>query len=129
MKPLSEADLQKGVLELAELTGWMVFHVSDSRREVIDRRSGVSRMVGDKLAKGWPDLVLVHPRRGVCFIRELKSDRGRLTPEQKQWIAALAAAGLDVGVWRPRDLERIKTALLTGHEPKEATSEERQAAA
>lgn len=107
---MTEAQFQEGVIAFARLCGWRVFHVSDSRREVVDRRRGVSRMVGDELAKGWPDLVLVHPKRGL-LVRELKSDRGRLTPEQKEWLAALAAVGVDVDVWRPRDLPTIERLL------------------
>lgn len=95
----------------AQLNGWRVFHVSDSRREVIDRRQGVSRLVGDELAKGWPDLVLVHPRRGLLLVRELKSDRGRVRPEQKEWLEALRAVGVDADVWRPRDLPEIEAVL------------------
>jgi hypothetical protein len=57
--------------------------------------------------------VLCHPRRGLLLVRELKSDgkHARVTPEQKKWIEALAAAGVDVGVWRPKDLPEIETVL------------------
>ena len=106
---MDEASFQAGVIEYARLNGWLVFHVSDSRKEVI--RGGVSRLVGDQLAKGWPDLALVHPKRGLFLVRELKSDRGRLRPEQKEWLDALRAAGVDVDVWRPRDLPDIERVL------------------
>jgi hypothetical protein len=117
---LSEDEFQTGVIEYAKLTGWRVFHVSDSRREVIDRKRGVSRLVGDELAKGWPDLVLCHPGRGLLLYRELKSDKGTVTRDQKRWLEDLAATGADVGVWRPRDLPAIQRALQGKTNSKEA---------
>lgn len=61
---------------------------------------------------GWPDLALVHPERHVFMVRELKvtDERGRVnkpTPVQSRWIAALANADVNVGVWTwPHDRER-----------------------
>ncbi|HEX3956042.1 MAG TPA: hypothetical protein VHZ03_05355 [Trebonia sp.] len=52
--------------------------------------------------KGWPDWVILGPR-GALF-RELKSERGQLTPEQRSVGARLVCAGLDWSTWRPRDL-------------------------
>ena len=54
---------------------------------------------------GWPDLVIKAPagRRGVMF-RELKKQRGKVTPEQREWLDALTASGDDADVWRPSDL-------------------------
>lgn len=53
-------------------------------------------------AKGWPDWVILGPR-GSLF-RELKSERGRLSPDQRMVGARLICAGLDWSTWRPRDL-------------------------
>ena len=54
---------------------------------------------------GWPDLVIKAPagRAGVMF-RELKKQRGRVTPDQQEWLDALTAAGMDADVWRPDSL-------------------------
>ncbi len=106
---MTEPQFQRLVIQYATLNGWRVMHVSDSRREV--KANGISRLVGDPLAKGWPDLVLVHPGRGTMLIRELKTDRGRISPEQREWLRALTACGVDAGVWRPRDLDEIEAAL------------------
>jgi hypothetical protein len=38
------------------------------------------------------------------LFRELKTQRGRVTAEQREWLHALLAAGQDAGVWRPEDL-------------------------
>jgi hypothetical protein len=61
------------------------FHAVDSRR----------------ITAGWPDSVIVGPR-GVLF-RELKTQKEKPRPAQQVIIDQLAAAGLDVGVWRPED--------------------------
>ena len=52
--------------------------------------------------EGAQDLLLV--RRGVVKLRELKSDTGRLTPEEKEWAEAAGPFG---DVWRPRMWEEI----------------------
>jgi len=70
------------------LTG---FHVEKSL-DVEKNRKNVS-------VKGWCDWTIRGPS-GVLF-RELKSQRGRVEPEQQQWLDALAASGADAGVWRP----------------------------
>lgn len=106
---MNEDEFQRGVIEYARLNGWLVMHIGDSRREV--KRGNVSRLVGDTLTKGWPDLVLVHPKWGRLVIRELKSDKGRVRPDQKVWLKALASAGVDVGIWRPRDLPEVEATL------------------
>lgn len=82
-----EADLQSAVIELATRLGYISYHTYDSR----------------KSAKGFPDLVLVHPRTGAILYAELKKQDGRVTPEQDQWMRALAIRGV-VFLWRPSDL-------------------------
>jgi hypothetical protein len=85
---LPEATFQARVIGIADLYGWMSYHTHDSRRS----------------GKGWPDLALAHPRAGRFLVRELKTARGTVSPEQEAWLAALTAAGVDAGVWRPADL-------------------------
>lgn len=85
---MSEADLQRTCEEMAKAYGWLVFHDRDSRRN----------------NPGFLDLFMVHPTQGRCLIRELKSEKGRLRPEQIVWLDALRRSGLDVDVWRPEHL-------------------------
>ena len=85
-----EAHLRK-LMKGFSLTG---FHVEKSL-DVEKNRKNVS-------VKGWPDWTIRGPR-GVLF-RELKAQRGRVAPEQQEWLDALAASGADVGVWRPECL-------------------------
>lgn len=86
-KAMSERQLQELIIGLAKRMGWLSFHDYDSRRST----------------PGFPDLVLVHPRQRRILWRELKSETGTTTPEQKAWISALSLVGADVDVWRPRD--------------------------
>jgi len=97
-KAMTEAELQAVVLAAAKRLGWLAYHTHDSRRS----------------QPGFPDLVLV--RREVILYRELKTMRGRLTPDQQVWIRALADAGVDAAVWRPSDWydDTIATALAGG---------------
>lgn len=86
---MSEKNFQTRVIQLAKFHGWeLVYHTHDSRRSV----------------PGFPDLVLVSSRRGRVMFRELKASKGRVSPEQREWLAALGVAGQDVGIWKPADL-------------------------
>lgn len=65
---------------------------------------------------GWPDWVIIGP--GGILFRELKSQRGELTPEQRSVGSKLAKVGMDWAVWRPQHLfdgtiERRLTAIAT----------------
>lgn len=90
---LTEKAWQSQVLTLARVYGWRSYHVFDSRRSV----------------PGFPDLVLV--RRPRVIFAELKTDRGRLTDEQRGWLADLGDCPVESYVWRPRDADRIVSIL------------------
>lgn len=82
----SEAALQARVEAFAIKHGWLYFHPFDSRRS----------------RKGYPDVTLVHPERGLTIFVELKSATGRVSPEQQKWLNGLAKAGNYVYLWYPR---------------------------
>jgi hypothetical protein len=63
--------------------------------------------------KGWPDLFMAHPDRGVMAI-ECKSARGRLTVEQSDWLDTLNRAGVPVAVARPGNYDETIETLTTG---------------
>lgn len=52
--------------------------------------------------RGWPDWVILGPGGGL--FRELKSERGSLSPDQRRVGSKLTRAGYDWAVWKPRDL-------------------------
>ena len=51
---------------------------------------------------GWVDWVILGPNGGLH--RELKTERGRLTVDQRKVGSRLLKAGFDWQVWRPSDL-------------------------
>lgn len=104
------------VIDLARRLGWMVAHWSDSRK-IVRTRAGQYMAVGDRNAKGFPDLILAHPGQGRFLVRECKEGSGRLSVEQREWIAALTASGVDVAVWRPEDWPLIENTLKGGAAP------------
>jgi hypothetical protein len=70
-------------------------------------------------AKGWPDWVILGP--GGALFRELKSEQGQLTPDQRDIGAMLTRTGLDWAVWRPSDLlhgiVREQLAAISAYKP------------
>lgn len=93
---MTETQLLEAVVDLAVTLGWHVAHFRPARTADGQWRTA---MTGQK---GFPDLVLAHPRHGTMF-RELKDDRRPLEDDQVAWLEALASGGADAGVWRPRD--------------------------
>lgn len=90
---MSERDFQTEVIKFAKMLGWVYYHTHLSKNSVA----------------GFPDLVLAKDR---ILYRELKSEKGRLTKDQKMWGERLRAAGGDWQVWRPSQLEQIYEELL-----------------
>ena len=102
----SEEDFGKTVIELAQLYDWLVSHFRPGRT----LQGWRTAIQGDK---GFPDLVLVRSPR-VIFA-ELKSERGRLTPEGKAWKELLEQCpGVEYYLWRPEDWEEIELVLRKG---------------
>ena len=58
--------------------------------------------------RGFPDLVLCKDR--VVFA-ELKTEIGKTSPYQDEWIDALTRAGQEVYLWRPSQIEQIAEIL------------------
>jgi len=108
----SEKDFQAQIVKQAQIAGWRVFHVGDSRKMV--KRGNAKFMVGDALAKGFPDLLLVKPP--CILVIEVKRELGKTTPEQDEWLADFDACGIVTGVARPSDWEAIVALLF--HRPK-----------
>lgn len=103
-----ERFFQQQVIELARTLGYKVAHFRPAQNARGDWRTPVAAD-----GKGFPDLVLTG--RGKVIFAELKTDSGVLTPEQREWIEALHAAGHEhVYVWRPKQLDEIRAVLQEG---------------
>lgn len=108
---VTEREFQGRILTTAQMYGWRHMHIGESTKRV--RRGGKYITVADPDTAGWPDLVLCHRRRGRIVFREVKTDKGRITDNQRDWLDLLEACGMDVGVWRPRDWNDILKELST----------------
>jgi len=87
-----EREWQAQVVRYAKQLGWRVYHTHDSRRS----------------EPGWPDLALVRDR---LVMAELKTDTGRVSDDQQQWLALLTAAGVETYLWRPKDVDEVLSVL------------------
>jgi hypothetical protein len=81
---VSEAQLQASIVEAARYLGYRHYHTTDSR----------------KSQPGFPDLVLVHRTTGRVIFAELKSETGRVTDAQQEWLTLLGKLH-EVYLWRP----------------------------
>ena len=90
----SEKDFQQAVRDLAALLGWTVWCTWNSLHS----------------PAGEPDLRMVRPPRYV--VAELKSERGRLTQDQREALGLLAGCpGVETYLWRPGDWPEIEEVL------------------
>jgi hypothetical protein len=98
-----EGAFQRQVIQLAHTFGWLVQHTRPAKQG--DR--WLTPISGDV---GFPDLVLVHPHRGVLFV-ELKSDTGAVSDAQYKWGRAIRDGGSEWRIWRPKDWPEIEKRL------------------
>ena len=97
---LTEAQWQQTIVEAAQLHGWWLYHTHDSRRR----------------ARGFPDLVLIRPPR--IIFAELKTERGRMTPEQQHVMSLLnECSSAESYVWRPDDWPHVLSLLSRDGHP------------
>ena len=103
-----EKDFQEQVIELAHILGYRIAHFRPAQNSKGQWRTPVSAD-----GKGFPDLVLVRPdfntkgRPKRMIFAELKSNTGRLSKEQGEWLEDLAGAGVESYLWRPKDWDDI----------------------
>lgn len=92
--PTTEKQFLQQVRDLGRMLHWKTYHPL--------------RSMGSDY--GWPDLVQVRGER--LLFTELKSDKGKLTPAQEEWLEALRAARrIEVYLRRPADLDEIVRTL------------------
>lgn len=115
---LSEKDWQWTIVDYARHNGWREYHTLRSQGST----------------SGWPDLVLV--RDDELLIVEVKTQKGRVSPAQREWLDALARVAsalmdhverlafetggahdlsssprIEVHLWRPADWPGIQQRL------------------
>ena len=93
-RTVSEKEFQQAVRDYASARGWMVWCTWNSLHS----------------PAGEPDLRMVRPPRYV--VAELKSERGRLTQDQRAALGLLAGCpGVETYLWRPGDWPEIEEVL------------------
>lgn len=94
---VTEAAFTAQVLDAARIFRWRTAHFRPARTATGWR----TPVAGDGV--GFPDLVLLRGPRLV--VAELKSAHGTLGPGQQEWLDAFQAAGAEIHIWRPGDLD------------------------
>jgi hypothetical protein len=89
---MTEKQFEAQVKELAKLLGYKYYHTYRSIHS----------------PAGFPDCVFVRER---VVYAELKVGKNQPTPEQYEWLNALAEAGQEVYLWYPDDWQEILSVL------------------
>lgn len=92
LEDLTEKEWVAQGVQLARQMGWKRYHTYRS----------------DRSEPGWPDDALVRER---LILIEWKTEKGKLSDAQKEWIRALLNAQAEVYVCRPRHLEQLAAIL------------------
>lgn len=101
---MTEAEFQSKVIDWARWCGWRVFH---PRAAQYGDGRYATHYIGEA---GFPDLVMVHPKKGLIFA-ELKGEKGRVTVGQQLWLTELDDAGAEVYLWQPKHWPEIEARL------------------
>ena len=104
MKAIPEREFQQQVVDLAHIFHWQVAHF----RPAWSKKGWRTAVSAD--GAGFPDLVLAKERR-LAFL-EVKSEKGRLTVAQEEWLKILKATGkCEVHTCKPSDWQEIAKLL------------------
>lgn len=90
---ISERDFADTVVQRAKQLGWRVFRVWNSQHS----------------PAGYPDLSMVRGERFV--LAELKTMKGKVSPEQLAWIEDLNRTPVEIYLWRPCDWGEVERVL------------------
>ncbi len=102
--PISEQEFQTQIIDLARRFDWRYFHARPGKTA---GGRWATQMSGDP---GYPDLTMVRGNR--LIFAELKTDAGKATDQQVEWLSALnAVEHRTAQLWRPHDLETVAELL------------------
>ena len=91
----TERSFMARVIAEANQAGYLVYHTFNAKRS----------------PKGFPDVVLAKAGSPILLC-ELKTERGKVTPEQATWLEVLASVtGVESHLWRPDDWATIVQTL------------------
>lgn len=112
---MTEREWQSKIVMLAKSCGWRVSHFRPARTA-----DGGWRTAVQYDGAGFPDLVMVHATRGLIYFVELKSEDGRMSAAQWDWLQEIELAARDTDsqvrgmVWRPSDWPKVAEMLAGG---------------
>lgn len=86
-----ERDLQATALQLMRIVGWRTF---------CDRMAFRSDA-------GWPDITAIHTEMKRTLFVECKTEKGKLSAKQEEWLTDLSRAGNETFLLRPSYWERF----------------------
>jgi hypothetical protein len=105
---VTEQSFERQVIAYAEIMGWRIFKDRATNMPRACKACKAPIRTARNVA-GLPDLILV--RRPRVVWAELKSERGTLSDEQRDWLAALRDCEQETYVWKPSDWELIERVL------------------
>jgi len=88
---MTEKMFQGRVIQALRVAGYAHYHTYNSIRSV----------------KGFPDLICIHPKRKRLIAIEVKTDTGKLTPEQSEWLTLFSMCGVETWLLRPSQFEEF----------------------
>lgn len=94
LPPLTEAQYQRQVTDVAELLGYEWAHFRPAQTA-----HGWRTPVSGPIGAGWPDLILARERDGRLLFVECKAHRRKVTPEQAHVLGVLGRCGQEVHLW------------------------------
>lgn len=93
---MTEAQFQEAIVKAAKLNHWRVYFTWNSRHS----------------PAGFPDLLMM--RDGMMRVYELKTEKGPIRPQQREWVAAFTECGVPARIVRPSDLDDVLRELSEG---------------
>lgn len=113
LRTMTEGALQSTIEGLLTVYGWRWYHAPDNKP--IRARSGKTYV--QNIRAGYPDLTAVRGPRLLYIELKRQGPQGVVTPEQQAWLDDFAAAGAEVYVWRPGDIEAARATLSPSWTP------------
>ena len=102
--PMSESEYQSRIIDTALVRGWRLHHCRPLRRADGRHQTPITGHAG------FPDLICVRGSR--LLVIEVKSERGRVSPEQAVWLDCWRGVpGAEVFIAAPEGWSLLEVAL------------------
>ena len=112
---IPEKELLATVVEMAEAHCGLVHHTLDVGPRPCPNCGAKVGQHAKRIGPGFPDLVIALPP--TLYLWELKSQLGRVSPDQQVWADTLGrCTKIQSGIYRPSDLDTMQKLLATLHE-------------